>query len=223
VPTHVADGVGDYWAVVSTTYDAGTPTTLLVWLHGCGGDAEGDAWTVAPYGGQHFVAISVGGTDGGCWDMDSGPALVRAAVSSAAAHFTIDPHRVFVGGYSSGGDLAYRTAFESSAAFAGVLVTNTSPFRDTGRTAAQSLGAATSRFHVVHLLHTSDDVYPRAGVVAELAQVRDAGFPVVQLERPGHHYDDPTDPATGLGGTSGDIQQVLIPYLDGVGASWSSP
>lgn len=223
VPTHVADGVGDYWADVSTAYVPGTPTTLFVWLHGCGGDAEGDAWTVAPYGGQHFMTISVGGADGACWDMTSGPGLVAAAIRSAESHFTIDPHRVFIGGYSSGGDLAYRTAFHDSTRYAGVLVTNTSPFRDTGSSAAESLAAATARFHVVHLLHTSDDTYPRAGVIHELDQVRAAGFPVVQLERPGHHWDDPTDPDTGLGGTSGDIQTVLIPYLDGAGAAWSSP
>lgn len=223
VPTHVVDGVGDYWADVSTGYVPGTPTTLFVWLHGCGGDAEGDTWTVAPYGGQDFIAISVGGADGGCWDMTTGPGLVAAAIRSAESHFTIDPHRVFIGGYSSGGDLAYRTAFYDSRTYAGVLVTNTSPFRDTGSTAAQSLAAATSRFHVVHLLHTNDTTYPKADVVAELAKVRDAGFPVVQLERPGHHWDDPTDPVTGLGGTSGDIQTELVPYLDSDGAGWSSP
>ncbi len=61
-------------------------------------------------------------------------------------HFNIDPRRVILGGYSSGGDIAYRTAFYNANSFAGVLAVNTSPFRDTGSSQQDSLAAAAWKF-----------------------------------------------------------------------------
>lgn len=204
----------EYWTYVPTSYDAShrTPTKLLVWMHGCGGDSQGDAYLVSPGGTQDWISVSLGGRDGDCWDMGADPAKVLAALADVKTHFNVDPRRVVVGGYSSGGDLAYRTAFYDSRLFAGVIAENTSPFRDTGSTQAQSLAAASWRFNVVHLAHTGDTVYPIAGVRAETEAMRGAGFPLTRIERPGTHYDDP--------GTDADLRTYLLPAL---GQGWLAP
>jgi predicted esterase len=207
-----------YWVDVPPNYDTShhTPTELLVWLHGCGGEASGDIYTVSPPGARPYISIAVGGREDDCWDPNSDQTKVLAAISDVETHFNIDRHQVVLGGYSSGGDLAYRTAFYHSLMFSGVLAENTSPFRDTGSTATQSLAAAQWKFNVVHLAHTEDEVYPIDGVVNEIDTMRSAGFPVQLIERPGTHYDN----STATSGTDFDLQTYLLPHL---GDGWRSP
>ena len=63
----------------------------------------------------------------------------------------------------------------------------------------------------MHLAHTSDDVYPIAGVEKEVKAVADAGFPISLVERPGEHSDATTDP---------DLVTYLLPHIDD---GWLSP
>lgn len=213
-----SDASGSYWAYLP---DDGSqaPYQLLIWLHGCGGD-HGDLWGAADYWGYHYIAIAPDGAEGGCWSMSTGPDRVLAAITSATAHFDVDPHRIVLGGYSSGGDLAYRTAFLHAERFAGVLAMNTAPFRDNAMSAADAAGAAW-RFHVFHLLHTDDETYPRAGVGAELDSLAGLGYPVERLELPGTHWDEPTDPDDPADGTWHDFRDVLVKeHMDD---GWVSP
>jgi predicted esterase len=223
-PFRVQGGGADYWAYVPTGYDAshGTPTTLLVWLHGCGGSSSGDIYTVDPGGAQSWITIAPGGREGDCWDPPADGSLVRAAIADVKTHFNVDPHRVVLGGYSSGGDLAYRTAFYDSCAYAGLLIVNSSPFRDTGSGQAESLAAASCRFHVVHLAHLQDATYPIAGVREETDAVAAAGFPLQRIEVDGTHYDDAGEVVNGhpVPGTDADIRTYLLPHL---GDGWLSP
>jgi poly(3-hydroxybutyrate) depolymerase len=213
-----------YWTYVPAAYDAthATPITLLVWSHGCGGQSAGDIDTVSPGGGQSWISIAVDGREadaqgnGGCWDPNSDSALLLAAIANVKTHFNIDPRRVILGGYSSGGDLSYRTAFYNSTMFAGVLAENTSPFRDTGSSQSASLAAATFKFHVVHVAHTEDAEYPIAGVESETDAMTAAGFPLTLIKRPGTHYD----PDTATTGTDHDLRTYLLPHLDD---GWLSP
>ena len=208
----------NYWIYVPTAYDEThrTATTLFVWLHGCGGKSEFDIWTASLGATQSYITIAPGGREGGCWDPGSDPARVIAAIANVKTHFNINPRRVVLGGYSSGGDLAYRTAFYNAGMFAGVLAENTTPFRDTGSTQAASLAAASWRFHVVHVAHLQDDTYPIATVRAETDAMSVAGFPVQRIERQGGHWD--ADTATS--GTNYDLRTLLLPRLsDG----WQSP
>jgi hypothetical protein len=165
--------------------------------------------------------ITVDGREGACWDVNADPPVILAAIADVKTHFNIDPQRVVLGGYSSGGDLSYRIAFTHSTEIAGVLAENTSPFRDTGLTQDQAL-AAPFHFHVVHLAHTEDEEYPIDGVRAETAAVQAAGLPgdgwatLQRIERPGTHYD----PDNGNTGTVYDLKTYLLPHLaDG----WTSP
>jgi pimeloyl-ACP methyl ester carboxylesterase len=207
-----------YWTYVPDSYDRtnATPTSLLVWLHGCGGRGEGDIDTVAPSDNQDYIAIAVGGREGLCWEMEPGPALVLAAVADVKTHFNIDPRRVILAGYSSGGDLAYRTAFYNARLFAGVLAENTSPFSDNGLIESQAIAAADWKFNVVQLAHTEDDTYPIATVRDETNALRAAGFPVTLIERPGGHYDEDTDTT----GTDHDLRTLLLPHMDD---GWLAP
>lgn len=217
-PFTLQSSLSDYWVDVPDGYDPSgqTPIELLVWLHGCGGESAGDIYTVSPTSTGRYIAIAVGGREDDCWDPNTDQDTVLAAIADVETHFNIDRHEVVLGGYSSGGDLAYRLAFYHSLQFAGVLAENTSPFRDTGSTASQSLAAAQWKFNVVQLAHIQDDVYPLAGVVNEVGAVQRAGFPVQLVERPGHHYDD----STATFGSDHDLQTYLLPHLND---GWRSP
>jgi predicted esterase len=208
-----------YYLYVPKTYDGThrTPTRLLVWLHGCGGNGYGDVWSVSPGGSQSWISISLGGRDGDCWDVDNDPWLVMAALSDIKKRLNIDPRKTVVGGYSSGGDLAYKTAFYNAMSFAGVIAENTSPFRDTDSSATSSMGAAAWHFNVAHLAHLQDDEYPIDGVRQETGQLYGAGFPMERIELNGHHWDDDSG---SYYGTMADRRTYLLPYLD---RGWLAP
>jgi poly(3-hydroxybutyrate) depolymerase len=216
--------IGDDWVFVPDAYDGShqTPIELLVWLHGCGGYSSGDIWMVSPGGAQHWISLAVGGEEGNCWDVDHDPARVLASIAALETHFNIAPRRVVIGGYSSGGDLTYRTAFYHAALFAGALVENSSPFRDTGSSMPDSLAAASWRFNVVHLAHLQDGTYPIDGVRTETDAMTAAGFPMMRIEVDGGHWDDPGAIENGhaVPGTAADLQTYLLPKLD---AGWTSP
>ncbi len=223
-PFQLNSSASDYWAYVPGRYDGShqTPTTLFVWSHGCGGDSGGDIYTVSPGGAQDWISVSVGGRDGECWDPAGDQDKIMKAIATMKTHFNINPRTVILGGYSSGGDLSYRTAFEHSRQIAGVLAENTSPFRDTGLTQAQALAAASSKFEVVHLAHIQDDVYGIAGVRSETDAMTAAGFPVQRVEVDGTHYDNPGAIVNGnpVPGTDADVATHLLPHIDD---GWTSP
>jgi len=223
-PFTVNSGTTNY-VFVPDAYDSThqTPITLFVWLHGCGGNSAGDVWTVSPGGStQTWITLAVGGQEGNCWNMSSDPAHVLAAIADIKTHFNIKPRGVILGGYSSGGDLTYRTAFYNAKQFAGILVENTSPFRDTGSTKAASLAAATWKFNIIHLAHLQDTTYGIAGVETETDAVKAAGFPLTRIEVDGTHYDNANAMVNGhkVPGTSADVATYLFP---GLGKGWISP
>jgi hypothetical protein len=210
-PFEVTSGSVPYWAFVPASYDPSnlTPAPILVWLHGCGGESASDIYTVDPGasgGSQDWLTIAVGGREGECWIPSVDEAKVTAALADAETHFNVDRARVVLGGYSSGGDLAYRTGFRHSTTFQGLLIENSSPFRDTESTPAESLAAATRKLPIVHLAHTGDTTYPLAGVQKEVGEVKAAGFPIELIQRPGTHYDSHTD---------SDLVELLLPHIDG--------
>ena len=224
-PFELTSSASKYWVVVPSSYDGShqTPTTLFVWSHGCGGDSGGDIFNISPGGNaQSWISVSVGGRDGDCWDPNGDQDKVMKAISNMKTHFNINPRTVVLGGYSSGGDLSYRTAFEHSNQIAGVLAENTSPFRDTGLTQDQAISAASSKFHVVHLAHLQDDAYPIATVRSETDALSAAGFPVERIERTGTHFDNPGDVVAGtpVPGTDADVVTFLLPHLND---GWTSP
>lgn len=209
---------GPYALYVPSSYDAThkTPTKLLLWMHGCGGEAYGDAWETSPGGAQSWITVSVGGRDGACWNPSTDVPLVLAALDDAKRRLNIDPRRVVIGGYSSGGDIAYHTAFTNAKRFAGIIAENTSPFRDTGASQSTALASAAWKLDVAHLAHTGDTTYPIDTVRSETDALKSAGFPMTRIERAGTHWDDDTASS----GTDYDLRTYLLPYLD---AGWVAP
>jgi predicted esterase len=216
---HLDSGQSHYVGYRPDTYSQATPSPLFVWLHGCGGQAEGDLWTIAPpatRASQSYLAISLGGRDGECWQVDlDGPKLL-AAVKDVQRYLNVDVHRIYVGGYSSGGDMAYRHGFENAGTFAGILVENSDPFRDTGSTAAALMAAAAWKINVGHVAHLSDATYPIATVRSSFATLSANGFPATLVEKPGTHFD----PDSGTTGTNYDLIHSLLPFL---GLGWRAP
>ncbi len=223
VPFTVDSGTTNY-VFVPSQYDSThmTPITLLVWLHGCGGMSSGDIYMVSPGGSQSWISLAVGGQEGNCWNVDTDPAKVMAAIADIKTHFNIKPKGVIMGGYSSGGDLSYRTAFYNANTFAGLIIENSSPYRDTGSSEAASLAAATWKVNVLHLAHLQDTTYPIAGVRQETDTMTGAGYPMTRIEVDGGHYDNAgaTENGHAVPGTSADLVTYLLPALD---AGWTSP
>jgi len=213
-----------YFVYVSDLYNIKhtVPTKALVWLHGCFGKAEDEAETVS-VAHQSWITISVGGETGkdSCWDVTRDREKVLAALDDVKTRINIDASKIVLGGYSSGGDLAYRLAYESPKAFAGVLVENTSPFRDTGLTQKDALAPfkAPSSFkpNVTHVAHGGDATYPIDGVRAETQALVEAGFHLKLIVVPGNHWDGDDKPGFG---TVFDRRKYLLPWLN---AGWTSP
>jgi hypothetical protein len=227
-PFAVNSGGVHYYGFVPSSYDASnqTATPLLIWLHGCYGEAEGDAWVVDPGEEQDWLTLSLAGREGGdegvCWIPSVDEAKVMAALADFETHFNVNRQRVILAGYSSGGDLAYRTGFRHSSTFAGLLIANSTPFRDTESSAAESLAAATTKFHIVALAHEQDETYPLATVVKETNEVKAAGFPLTLIERRGEHWNEPGEKVEGVTvpGTDADIRTYLLPHIDD---GWLAP
>ena len=209
---------GPYSLYVPSSYDAShnTPTKVLLWLHGCGGNAYGDAWATSPGGAQSWISVSVGGRDGACWNVNSDVPLVLAALDDIERRLNVDSRRVVVGGYSSGGDMAYRTAFTNAKRFAGVIGENSTPFRDTVASQSAAISGATWRLNIAHLAHVSDSTYPIGTVRRATDALKTAGFPVTRIERAGTHWDADTTSS----GTNHDLRAYLLRYLD---AGWVAP
>lgn len=226
---------GNY-VVVPASYDSShnTPAKLFVWLHGCGGYSLYDVVNVSPAanfenpGPQDWITLAPIGAENGCWDVNSQPAALLNAIADIKTHFNIDPKRVVLGGYSSGGDLGYRTIFYNALQFAGIVSMNTAPFQDTGKSSDEMIPAAAWKFNVYNLAHSEDTTYPvgpdvvggRAvpGVEAEVQRLANAGFPATLQTVPGNHYDNAGE--GGRPGTDADIRTYLLPKL---GAGWTAP
>ncbi len=212
-------GQSNYIGYKPDTYSHTTPTSLFVWMHGCGGNAAGDMWTIAPSAtrqNQSYIAISLGGRDGACWQTNVDTPKVLAAIDDIARYFNINPRKIYLGGYSSGGNLTYRVGFENASRFAGLLVENSDPFTGTGRTGAQLMAAASWKINIAHLAHLSDTTFPIATVRTNITTLTTNAFPATLIEKPGTHYD----PDTATTGTNYDLKTFLLPYLN---AGWTSP
>ena len=203
------------WVYVPTGYDSthNTPISLFVWLHGCGGQGLYDVSMVSPGGQQSWISLAIGGREGACWSgVTTDGAKVLDAIADIKKHFNVDPRRVFLGGYSSGGDIGYPLAFANANLFAGVL------FENTGPSSAAMLAStkATWKLNIAHLSHTGDTTYPIATIRTNMNTLKASGFPVVLIEKAGTHWDND---GTAYG-TAYDLRTFLLPYLN---AGWLAP
>lgn len=210
---------GDYWTYVPESYDSThkTPMSLFVWLHGCGGKSQYDISMVSPGGtSQKWISLAPGGREGACWSsVDADASKVLGAIADLRTKFNIDPKRIILGGYSSGGDIGYPLMFRNANLFAGGLFENTAP----SATAMADSTKAAWKLNIAHLSHTSDTTYPIANVKNLMNTLKANGFPVTFIEKPGTHWDNDN----GTTGTKYDLKTFLMPFLDAGWIAGGSP
>ena len=206
-------GQSPYIGYKPPTYNPNTPMPLFVWMHGCGGQAEGDMWTICPpatKATQKYIAISIGGRDGACWQVPADIPKILAAIEDVKKYFNIDTRRIILGGYSSGGDIGYRTIFFNSEKFAGIIANNTAPFLGTNASQADCIAAAKWKFNVAHIAHLQDTTYTISLVRNQTEALKSAGFPMTRIEREGTHFDQ----NTATSGTNYDLIKYGLPFIN---------
>ena len=185
-----------YAGVIAGTAGDVVPMRLFVGLHGCGQDAhEFLEEAVAPeeiVREQRYVGISVesGLGPGECWEIEHEPIVLRA-IADVSACVAVDPRKIVVGGYSSGGEVAYHLGLRHAELFAGILAQNTS--LSAAGDADELAAEAAWRLPIAHVAHLGDGSYPIAEVREDWALLRSEGFPVFPLEKPGGHSGSTSD------------------------------
>ena len=189
------------------------PSRLLVALKGCGDTAANFAtWAAVPpsvRGSQDYIAISVGGRDGGCWNGAIDAPIVAAAIADVRSCFYVHQGHIVLGGYSDGGDLAYRIGMANALAYAGLLIEKGALSIAVGAANVDAtLNAAAWKLNVGHTAGLLDDSYPISVVRSDITKMQNHGFPV--------HYRE-----TGVNhdGSPDDWSEYLLPLM----GSWSTP
>lgn len=113
-----------YHIIVPQNY-TGAPTPLVLFLHGRGGNApvfEGTCAMSRKAEEVGFILVypeALGspaawnaGFNRGRLDWVDDVGFIRELIASLRGEFSIDPQRIYVGGYSSGGIMSYRLATE---------------------------------------------------------------------------------------------------------------
>lgn len=194
------------WVIVPKAYNKAVAFPLFVWLHGCGGQSKYDVSMVST---QNWISLAVGGREGLCWqDVDTGGKKILDAIADLRTKFNIDPKRIYLGGYSSGGDIGYPLVFRNANLFAGAVFENTAP----GSKGFPAAPNASWKLNIAHLAHLQDTTYPIAGARTDSAKLKALGFPVTLIEKEGTHYDADS----GSSGTSYDLKTFLLPL-----ATWT--
>ncbi|MEZ4260019.1 MAG: hypothetical protein R3B36_13175 [Polyangiaceae bacterium] len=204
-------GKSSYVAYVPESY-TGSPTRLLVVMHGCGDNAYNFAeWAGAPYAtrdDQTHITISIDGASGGsgCWNIQQDTPKVLAAIEDVAKCVYVHQQKIVLGGFSSGGMIAYSIGMKNADKFAGILIEN-SALSSAGNADSLLAGAA-RKIPVAHVAHVQDSVFPIGKVRGDWSKMKAAGFPLMTEEMPGDHD-----------GTTEDWAETLIPQM----AGWQRP
>jgi predicted esterase len=180
---------------------------LLILLHGCGDKAYNFAtWAGSPFDNrskQSYNVVSVGGRDGQCWDLGQDEPKITDELKEAIACFYVDRKRVFLGGYSSGGQLAYQYGLRNAKTFAALLIEHSSiPDRD------KLIAGAAWPITVGAIGAINDSYFPPAVFNADWSALRAKG-----------HVIDTQALPIGHDGRSDDWKNFLLPKM----STWKAP
>ncbi len=196
-----------YYLVVPASYRAGTPTPLLLALHGTGGSpaaAQANALAIAQTWRDiartrgMIVAVPIGSSPQGSWNPPLDIAYLDGLRASLASEFDLDPTRNYLWGFSAGGHFGHgftlqRTdSFAAYAIAAGVL----RGYACTAETCPDFLAAVPRRIPVDISSGTGDPVVPLSEISADEGRFRDAGWQSgsnlwVRGLNQGHTYSSP--------------------------------
>lgn len=137
-----------YEVFVPSSYDAATPTPLVLLLHGytVSGNVQEAYWQIEPHAeARGFLYVHPDGTqdtqgnqfwnatDACCnftgSDVDDS-AYLRSIIDQVKTQYNVDPKRVFVMGHSNGGFMSYRMACDHADAIAAVASLAGATFND---------------------------------------------------------------------------------------------
>ncbi len=234
-PTRPTNRSGSTPARSTTTASSPAPTTrsnqtaapLLIWLHGCYGEAEGDAWVVDPDEEQDWLTLSLAGREGGaegvCWIPSVDEAKVMAALADFETHFNVNRQRVILGRLL----LRRRPRLPHRLPPLGHL---------RGPPDRQQHAVPRHRIERRRIPRRGDDEVPdrRTSPTKRTKRTHSprskkrptkskaSGFPLTLIKRRGEHFNEPGEKVEGVAvpGTDADIRTYLLPYIDD---GWLAP
>jgi poly(hydroxyalkanoate) depolymerase family esterase len=179
-------GVRDYRGYVPSSYRPGTPTPLLVALHGCTENDVGfdvlSGWS-AEAQRRGFIAVfpeqSSLANPAGCWNwfLETNqhrgwgePAIIAGITDTVRSGYSVDPRRIYVTGVSAGGVMAnimavtYPDIFAAAGILAGCeydcdVLQRQSP-AESGQKALDEMGSRARPVPAVVFQGTADVVVP---------------------------------------------------------------
>jgi len=170
-----------YGSLAPTSYRAGTPTPLVLLLHGYGANGRGQAeyFGLLPDAEEHGYLLAYpdgtvdsrgnrfwNATDACCNIYGSSVddvAYLRAVIDDMAARYTVDPRRVFVIGHSNGGFMAHRLACDIGGRLAAVISLAGAVWRNPSRC------PSSAPVNVLQVHGDVDQTVPYAGTFAFLS------------------------------------------------------
>ncbi len=180
-------------------YESGYAYPLIVWLHGHGGDERHLLRVMPLVSMRNYVAVAPRGTivagqgpsPAECYGWQQSEEHVHEAeqrifdaIELTAQRFHVDRQRVFLGGFDSGGTMAFRVAMSRPASFAGVL--SLGGAFPTGRTPLAKL-TESRRLPIFMAVGRYSGFYTPAAVCDDLRLLHAAGLSITLREYPCGH------------------------------------
>lgn len=169
-----------YANVVPVGYARGTPTPLVVLLHGYTASAATQEvyFKLTPVAQQRTFLLALpdgtGATGSQFWNATDAccgfgqpvddVAYLTAVINDMKARYSVDPKRIFLVGHSNGGFMSHRMACDRSELIAGIVSLAGAVWADTARC------APTSPVNILQVHGTVDPVIQYAGGVALAGQ-----------------------------------------------------
>ncbi len=171
VSIKVPEFPNEVWAYLPETYRPDTPHGLVVWLHGPGGfqwDELLAQWK--PHCDRNeWILLAPKAVDSRRWDRIELP-LIRKLIDQASADYSIDPARIVLAGYESGGAVAMVAATQNRDVIRGVAVID-------GPLAAQ-LGPNEPLQRLAFYVATSPQSRHAKIIQSTIERLREAKYPV---------------------------------------------
>ncbi len=185
----MAHGASTYWARLPKGYDLNAPTAvpLIVMLHGCGDNAQNFvSWGAVPYdlrANQSYIGVAMElGRDGQCWDIGADGPKVMAAIADVRKYFFADQRKITIGGFSSGGILAYKLGLANSTMFSSIMIEHSAPDNQ-----GASMAGIARKVPITHNAAVNDGDFPITTVRTDINLFKASGFTVVYTEDQGTH------------------------------------
>ncbi len=173
---------------VPSTYSIGQPATLVVTLHGAGGDARGGLAPLRALADEFGLLLLAPESRGRTWDVlvgGFGPdvEVIDRALTRAFDRYVVDPARVIVAGFSDGASYALSLGITNGDIFGSVLAFSPG-------FAAPGTTRGSPRLFISH--GTGDGVLGIDATSRKLVpRFRGAGYDVRYLEFEGGHTVPP--------------------------------